>query len=206
MIYRIVSLILKKSSLLRDIFLKVWFTSETVTPPQGSIQIGKHTFRHPFILSWRRNEKLVIGNFCMIAPRVIILLGGEHETTRVTCYPLKQRLQGITDDSADRTSKGPVTIGNDVWIGTRVVILSGVTVGDGAIIAAGSVVTHDVPPYAIVAGTPAEIVKYRFSEQQTAKLLDIAWWNWSDQKIKENMDWFDRNIDEFIEKFWKPHD
>jgi len=95
-----------------------------------------------------------------------------------------------------------VRIGNDVYIGYHVIILSGVTIGDGAVIGAGSVVAGDVPPYAIVAGNPAHIVRYRFDEETITKLLEIRWWDWPDEKVKENVHLIchDR-ADEFIKKF-----
>jgi acetyltransferase-like isoleucine patch superfamily enzyme len=96
------------------------------------------------------------------------------------------------------------TIGNDVWIGYRSMILGGAHVGDGAVIAAGSVVFTDVPPYAIVAGNPAEIVRYRFSKAIVERLLRITWWNWSEEKIRENIEWFYRPIIEFVEQFDPP--
>ncbi len=84
----------------------------------------------------------------------------------------------------------PVTIGNDVWIGANAIILSGVTIGDGAIIAAGAVVTKNVEAYAIVGGVPAKLIKYRFSEEQIHKLLDIKWWDWPHKKIEEHIEEF----------------
>ena len=85
---------------------------------------------------------------------------------------------------AHPVSKGDVVIGNDVWIGRGVVILSGVRVGNGAVIGAGAVVTKDVPPYAIVAGNPARIIRYRFSPEQIEELEQIAWWSWPDKEIE----------------------
>jgi hypothetical protein len=99
------------------------------------------------------------------------------------------------------TCKGDIKIGNDVWIGATSTIMSGVTIGDGAVIGAGSTITKDVPPFAIVAGNPGKIVKYRFTEEQIEKLLQIAWWDWGEDKIKENaMSMWSPNIDDFIKK------
>ena len=94
-------------------------------------------------------------------------------------------------DSANITEawdkKGDIVIGNDVWIGYEAVILSGVTVGDGAIIGARAVVTKDVPPYAIVGGIPARYIRRRVDEKTVTKLMELKWWEWSDEKIKENL-------------------
>lgn len=94
-----------------------------------------------------------------------------------------------------------VIINNDVLIGAYTILLPGVTVGDGAIVGAGSVVTHNVPAYAVVAGVPAKILKYRYTKEQIDKLLKIAWWNWDGQKICDNMDYFYGKVDDFVEKF-----
>jgi serine acetyltransferase len=98
--------------------------------------------------------------------------------------------------------KGDIIVENDVWIGAKATIMSGVRVSNGSIVAAGSVVTKDVPPYAIVAGNPAKVVKYRFNEEQIDKLLKISWWEWDEQKIKDNarLMW-STNIEDFIDAF-----
>ena len=99
------------------------------------------------------------------------------------------------------TCKGNIRIENDVWIGAKSTIMSGIQINNGAIIAAGSTVTKDVPPYAIVAGNPGRIVKFRFQKNQIIKLLKIAWWNWDEDKIKnEAMNMWSDNIDLFISR------
>ena len=92
-------------------------------------------------------------------------------------------------------------IGNDVWIGTQASILGGVTVGDGAVIAAGSVVFSDVPPYAVVAGNPAAILRFRFSRAVVERLLRVQWWEWSDEEMRERLAWFARPITDFVAHF-----
>lgn len=97
-------------------------------------------------------------------------------------------------------SSKKTVIGNDVWVGKNASIMAGVKIGDGAVIGAGAVVTKDVPPYAIVGGIPAKVIKYRFNEEQIEELLKIKWWNWSDKQIAERFDDF-LDIDEFISKY-----
>ena len=103
-------------------------------------------------------------------------------------------------DEKDTFSKGTVVIGNDVWIGARATILSGVTVGDGAVIGAGALVAKDVPPYAIVGGVPARLIKYRFSSEIINELLEIKWWDWDSKKLTQNIDDFYLDVEEFIKK------
>jgi acetyltransferase-like isoleucine patch superfamily enzyme len=198
---RALSSIVKKSLLIRVLVYAVIDGAES-PQTKGIVRIGQYIIGNPRLYSWRRDDRLVVGEFCMFADGVTILLGGEHVLTRVSCYPLKRKLLGVEEDS-DATSKGPVVIGNDVWIGSGATILSGVTIGDGAIVGAGAVVTHDVPAFGIVAGVPAKVVGFRFSKDQVEKLLQIAWWNWSKEEIIANMDCFYGNVEDFIKKFWK---
>ena len=126
---------------------------------------------------------LRIGAFCSIANGVKIYLGGEHRTDWVTTFPFCILWEsGHTLEGHPKT-KGDVVIGNDVWLGAESVILSGVTIGDGAAIGARAVVTGNVPPYAIVAGNPARIVKNRFDDETISRLSKIKWWEWKDAKI-----------------------
>jgi acetyltransferase-like isoleucine patch superfamily enzyme len=141
----------------------------------------------PNVLRWHKNEQLTIGKFCSFASNVTILLGGEHRTDWITTYPFNVLFNEFSNFKEHPKSKGNVKIGNDVWVGMNVIILSGVTVGDGAVIGAGAVVSKDVPPYAIVAGNPAKIVKTRFSPTEISRLLEIKWWDWDFELIKKNM-------------------
>lgn len=170
------------------------------------LTVGKHTYGHENIniRKWTPYDgNLIIGNFCSIAAGVTVQLGGNHRTDWVSTYPFPAFLKW---NNCDRTSKyawskGDVIIGNEVWIGDNVTILSGVNIGDGAVIATKSVVTKDVPSYSIVAGNPARIKKYRFTKEQINKLLQIKWWNWEDEKINEHIPLLcSNNIDAFINK------
>lgn len=140
------------------------------------VEIGDFTYGYPIIRTWGENTKLKIGKFCSIGMDVRIYLGGNHRTDWLTTYPfnvlLKDQYPGIDGECA--ATKGDVTIGNDVWIADNVTIMSGVTIGDGAVIAAGSVVSKDVQPYAVMAGNPAVMKKYRKS---AAAMLDSKWWD-----------------------------
>ncbi len=141
--------------------------------------IGEFSYGRPKVRFPEAGAVLTIGRYCSIADRVEILLGGNHRIDWVTTYPFsaQRALWKKAPKTRDyHSSRGDVTIGNDVWIGSGAMILSGVTISDGAVIAARAVVTKDVPPYAIVAGNPALLVRYRFDEATIAALLETAWW------------------------------
>jgi len=159
------------------------------------------------------NAKIIntkIGKYSCIGPEVDIIFGEHPTSTIVSIHPafFSQRKQaGFTyvDDSkfeefrfADE--KHSVVIGNDVWIGKRVMILEGVTIGDGAIVAAGAVVVKDVPPYAIVGGVPAKVIKYRFSEEEIVFLLKFKWWDKDEKWIEKHANLFS-DIKGFIKSF-----
>lgn len=168
----------------------------------GKIEIGEYTYGHFDVLCWSSDDSVQIGKFCSIAPYVKILGGGEHNKNLVSTYPLKHFFMNNKLDPNVKT-KGPTIIGNDVWIGINSLILSGVKISDGAIIGAGSVVAKDIPPYAIAIGNPIKIIGYRFEEDIIRKLISISWWNWPIEKIKENIEYFYNNVEDFIERFYK---
>lgn len=159
--------------------------------------IGEYTYGRPNVFG--DDASLKIGKFCSLAMNTTIYLGAEHQTKWVTTYPFFAKFNEASHTS--NTTKGDVIIGNDVWLADGVLVLSGVTIGDGAVIAARSVVTKDVKPYEIVGGNPAKHIKFRFNESQIDSLLKIKWWNWDIEKIKANFDLIlSPNIDEFISK------
>jgi acetyltransferase-like isoleucine patch superfamily enzyme len=153
---------------------------------KGILTTGRHTYGLPRIDVYKGSEcKIIIGNFCSISRDVVMVAGGIHPMDWVSTYPFRAQwgLNGAYEDGMPLT-KGDIVIGSDVWIGTEVMIFSGVTIGHGSVIASRAVVTRDVPPYAIVAGAPAKVLKYRFEPQIVEQLLQIRWWEWSDDGIR----------------------
>lgn len=136
------------------------------------------------------SDQLIIGKFCMIASDVkFIMNGANHLTDSLSTYPFAIFGNGWENAMEGKTypQKGDINIGNDVWIGYNATIMSGVTIGDGAIIAANSTVIKDVEPYSIVGGNPAKEIKKRFSKAVILKLLELQWWNWDIEKITRNI-------------------
>lgn len=161
-------------------------------PTEDIFDIGEYTYGVPKVhFDTDFPMKLRIGKFCSIAPAVEIFLGMNHRLDWCTTYPFPSPVPQVRDlwpEAADikgfPSSHGDVTIGHDVWLGLGATILSGVTIGDGAVVGAKAVVTNDVPPYAVAVGNPAEVVKMRFDEQTIAKLLELQWWHWPDEKVR----------------------
>jgi virginiamycin A acetyltransferase len=170
-------------------------TGPILTP---SLEVGKYSyFAYDFaLLTWFPGERIIIGSYCSIAAGVVICTGGMRRTDTAALYPF--------DVARSYRTTPDTTIGHDVWIGYRAMIVKGATIGDGAIIASGAVVFSDVPPFAIAAGNPAQIIRYRFSKPIVERLLRIAWWHWPDQKVFSNIDWFYRPIQEFVDYFDPP--
>ncbi len=133
--------------------------------------------------------KLEIGKFCAIAAESKFLMTGDHKLDGISTYPFPIFAKGWENvyDITNLPIKGDIIIGNDVWLGYDCLIKNGVTIGDGAIIAARAVVVKDVPAYSIVAGNPAKVVAMRFSDTDINRLLDIAWWNWDIDKINSHL-------------------
>jgi acetyltransferase-like isoleucine patch superfamily enzyme len=146
-------------------------------------RIGRGSYGGLEVYTWGEGATLQVGAFCSFAQGVKIFIGGEHRTDWVTTYPFNVLWEAGRTITGHPKTKGDVIIGNDVWIGTEAFVLSGNTIGDGAVIGARAVVTKDVEPYAVVAGNPARMVKKRFDEETIERLLRIQWWNWEDEKI-----------------------
>lgn len=165
-----------------------------------SLKMGAHSYgvRHETVQFSTGREELIVGKYCSIAAGVRVVFG-EHPLARVSTFPLRTLLtpNGANQDAFE---KGPVVVGSDVWVGTDALIMSGVTLGHGCVVAAGAVVTKDVPPYAVVGGVPARFIKFRFTPQQIEQLLSIAWWDWPEAKIRAQMDDFYEEIETFISR------
>ena len=178
-------------------FLKPLVTAENIEigdftyydDPDGPDKFQEKCVLHhyPFI-----GDRLIIGKFCAIAEGArFIMNGANHAMSGFSTYPFNifnnGWEEGFDPATWQRELRGDTVLGNDVWIGMEAVILPGVTIGDGAIVGAKAVVTHDVPPYAIFAGNPAKMVKRRFDQRTIDRLLKVAWWDWPVDKITRNL-------------------
>jgi acetyltransferase-like isoleucine patch superfamily enzyme len=160
----------------------------------GNVQVGSHTYFAGTISS-----NAIIGKYCSIGPNTRIGGLGLHPTNYISTHPIfysTKKQSGKTFVKTDHFIEHKDTIiGNDVWIGINCVVLDGIKVGNGVIIAAGSIVTQDIPDYAIVGGVPAKIIKYRYSESEIVLLNRLKWWNLSDLELNEmQQDFRDNNI------------
>ena len=157
----------------------------------GRLTVGANTYGL-FRVSVQRGDpahaKVNIGAFCSIGEHVIFMPGGNHRYDWVSTYPFRARYR-LPDAYADGhpASKGPIVVGNDVWIGRGATILSGVNIGNGAIVGAEAVIATSVRPYAIVAGNPARELRRRFDDETVARLEEVAWWDWPLDRILDSV-------------------
>lgn len=181
-------------------FPQVCFIANTIKSP--NIIVGQYTYyddpddsagfernvlyHFPFI-----GDKLVIGKYCAIARGAkFIMNGANHAMSGLSTYPFYifgNGWESAAPGAGDLPWKGDTTIGNDVWIGYESLVMPGVSIGDGAIVAARSVVTGDVPPYSIVGGNPAAVIRRRFPDDVIARLLQVAWWSWPADKVTRHL-------------------
>jgi len=172
-------------------FPRVMFVRNLPELP-ANVEIGEYTYYDDpdGPEAFRRNvlyhyeflgDRLVIGRFtAMAAGTKFIMNGGNHRLTGVSTYPFSifAGWRGLWEGELDFPSRGDTVVGNDVWIGYDALLMPGVRIGDGAVVAARSVVTSDVPPYAIVGGNPARVIRRRYDDTTVTKMLKIAWWDW----------------------------
>ncbi|MBF6620084.1 MAG: CatB-related O-acetyltransferase [Patulibacter sp.] len=167
---------------------------------RGLLVMGRHSYSVPTVHYYAGDTaRVVIGDWTSLARDVEVLPGGNHHVDTVSTFPFRQILR-LPDVHIERApNKGDVTIGSDVWVGRGARIMGGVSIGHGAVVAAYSTVTKDVPPYMIVGGSPARVIRPRFDPVTTAALLRIAWWEWSTAEIQDRVsDLGGRDIDRFI--------
>lgn len=179
------------------------YLKNVITDP--NIEIGDYTMYNDFVRDpqdFQKNnvlyhypvnhDRLMIGKFCSIACGAkFIFTSANHSLKSLSTYPFPIFFEEWGLDVSDITdawdNKGDIIVGNDVWIGYEAVILSGVTIGDGAIVGSRAVVTKDIPPYTIVGGVPAKPIRKRFDDVTIARLLELKWWDWSEERIKANL-------------------
>jgi virginiamycin A acetyltransferase len=175
---------------------------------EGTVELGRNArigcncdIRGELTLGpWSNFTKDVdaIGDVCVggygAFARRITFQEGNHDTSKASIqmrfYPK------VVGEPLEHVSDGPIEVGNDVWIGADVTVLTGVTIGDGAVVGAGAVVTKDVEPYEIVAGVPAKHRGWRFDEETRRELRDISWWEWDEERIRRNTEFFTTNLQE----------
>lgn len=167
--------------------------------PAEKVSVGRGTYGALNVLYYgSENERLEVGNYCSIAPNVIFNLGGEHNYKHISNYPFYKKVYKL---GVDAFSRGPIIVCDDVWIGAGCTILSGVTLGKGCVVGAGSVVSKDIPPYAVFAR--GEIVRYRFPESIRKKISDIDFSSFDPMDKKEfknycHMPVTEENVDNII--------
>ena len=180
------------------------------------VKIGRKSYDNgAYVWRWNMNTELNIGNFCSIANDVhFICDSGYHGESDITSFPLFHEVLDKEDEVIINattfkvkdivnqlpTQKQNIIIGNDVWIGARATILPGVSIGNGVTILAGAIVSADVSDYAIVGGIPAKVIRFKHETNIIQKLNKIAWWDWSNKKLKENINDFYLPTEEFIKK------
>ena len=174
---------------------------ETVTHPNISVGTFSyysgyhhgHSFEHcvRYLDKKRKDvDRLIIGNYCSIGSGAVFMMAGNqgHRTDWISTFPFHFQANIFKNSKNPYKKSGDTIVGHDVWIGSEAMIMAGVTIGSGAVVASRAVVTKDVEPYAIVGGNPAKVIKYRFSDDKIKKLLTLKWWDWSESKVKENME------------------
>ena len=163
-------------------------------------ELGVGTYGMPIVHDLDEGSTLRIGSYCSIAGNTQIFLGGQHCIKWVTSYPFPEFFHEAKNIQNPIATRGNVIIGSDVWLCAHSTILSGVTIGHGAVIANGAVVSRDVEPYAVMGGNPAKMIRWRFDEPTRKALLESSWWDWPEEEIRQVVDKLcSENITVFIE-------
>ena len=168
----------------------------------GNTQVTNSTIRdYSYVGRHSRVIHADVGKFCSISSEVRLGMG-THTLDKLSTSPIFTECHNSTgfqwtDVQTDNPYK-TVIVGNDVWIGTGVMVMGGVTIGDGAVVGAGAIVTKDVPPYAVVAGVPAKVIRYRFSHELIEELESVKWWDMPEGVLKNNIDLFQSSDSECL--------
>lgn len=166
------------------------------------VTIGKKTYGTIRIFNDVKNAHLYIGSFCSIGDNVVFLLGIDYPTNFISTFPFRVKIE--KKDEMEAISKGNIVVDDDVWIGYGATILSGVHIGQGAIVGANALVTKDIPPYAIAGGTPAKLIKYRFEERIINELLKVDFDSLTDDMIIDNIDDLYKEMTDISQISWMP--
>ena len=171
---------------------------------EGLLKCGKFSYGSPKIHRWGNKGKILIGSFCSFGPNIDIYMGADHRFDFITTSPLGADTFNNAFSKAHKNfllDRGDLIIGNDVWVGAESKIFSGIEIGTGAIIGAGSVIRKNIEPYTIVYGNPAKEISKRFNEKIIKRLLDSEWWNLNDDNINELSNLLlSNNVDSFLAK------
>lgn len=165
-----------------------------------SFVFGDHFWSGSDVVITGQHAQFEAGRFCAVAAQTRFLLGqGNHRIQSLSPYPFRHLPQFASEEwlrhlDFETESRTTCRLGHDVWVGTGSILLPNVTLGTGSVVSAGSVVTRDVPPYAIVGGNPAQIVSFRFKPSLIRELLQLEWWNWPEEKIRRNVALLTKNL------------
>lgn len=167
-----------------------------------AVSLGERSYGELNVVDFGGSNKLIIKNYVSIAQNVSFILNAEHHINHISTYPFKVKI--LHTEESESFGKGDIVIDDDVWIGYGATIMSGVHIGQGAVIAAGACVTKDVPPYAIVGGIPAKVIKYRFSEDMINELLQVDYSKLTDEMVKENIEVLYQELTDLKQLDWMP--
>lgn len=177
-------------------------TSLLSETPIECVHVGRGTYGGLNVLNFDGTTQVRIGNYCSIGPEVLFVPSADHYTDRISTFPFRAKC--ISPDALEGIGKGDIVVEDDVWIGCRVTVLSGVHIGQGAVVAAGSVVNKDVPPYSIVGGVPAKVIKYRFEPEMIEALLKIDYSKLDKDMIQSHVDDLYQKLENKEQLSWLP--
>ena len=166
------------------------------------VHVGNYTYGKLFAITSNSKVQLFIGNFVSIAPKVVFIVSGDHDMKNICTYPFKANILQTEQEEAYTRD---MHIDDDVWIGTGAIILSGIHICQGAVIGAGAIVSKDVPPYAVVVGAPAKIIRYRFSDEIIEKMLEIDYSRLTKKEIEEHIEQLYEPVYDAEQIKWLPH-